>query len=456
MLEFKKGELVVFKTHPFIGNQTNIKITAYSDYTPPILVVKEIKDKSFDKETGKDIGQQLNCIYYNSKDGKFIEKWINSNLINKIILPISENKILIDLDLKKELEILKKEPSVKNYENLIKELYFNKKVVLKNVNVELNKIKVNRTKDNGELLETNHLEFLPPIMTIIGFKFCDDKNKFCENTGSPLLDLKCKWYNSSTKTFSEYFLPYKTVKQVIETQELVVKNDLLGDITESIEDNSFFLLPINNSFELEDDAKNVKIVNTLGQSHSILYKHYFYQMNYFDFITQKKSAITIDQIFTKKTEIDILGNKYPRYNNGSKLKTTDCKFKNGNYYSIIYEDAYKNRTRRIVKIKDLIIYIKEFEKFKDKYKNLKNWNPNENPTFVTFSYHLDGDIFINLPGENIPNNTLPKTFFDDDNLEIIIITNCLLRRGKIRNFKLKQISEVHEILDGENLFEYKK
>lgn len=71
MTEFKRGDLIVFKTHPFINESTNIKISAYPEYTSPILIIKEAKHKSYEKETGANIGQQLNCIYYNSRDGKF-------------------------------------------------------------------------------------------------------------------------------------------------------------------------------------------------------------------------------------------------------------------------------------------------------------------------------------------------------------------------------------------------
>lgn len=453
MSEYKKGELIVFKTHPYIGEHTNIKITAYSDYTSPILVIKETKEKTFDKTNGKEIGQLLNCLYYNSKDGKFIEKWINSNFIEKISPPINTLKILTELEFEKDLKESEKDSSTKNYENLIRESYLNKKVTLKSVDLELTKIKTNRTKENGDLIETNHLEFLPPIMIIIGFKFTDEKNKFCEKSGTPLIELKCKWYNSNTKTFSELYFPSKTLFLIKETQNLKAENDLLSDITNSINENSFLIFPLSKPFKLENNEKEKSIIKTLGHSESIIFKHYFYQMNYFDYITQNKSTITIDTNFQKKTENEITGTKYPSYNNGYKLKISDCKFKIDNYYSIIYVDTFNNKTRRIIKVKDLIIYIKDFKKFKEKYESLKSWEPEKKPSFVNYNYHQDGEIFIHLNNEEISGNTLPKSIFEDKNIEIIINTNCLLRRGKIRNFKLNQISEIREIIDGESLFE---
>ncbi|MBZ4035488.1 hypothetical protein K6T82_11970 [Flavobacterium sp. 17A] len=454
MSEFKIGDLIVFKTHPFVREFTNIKLSAYSDYTSPIMVIKETKEKSHDKETGRDIGQQLHCTYYNSRDGKFTDKWINSNLANKLSFSALNHKILDDFDLKKELIDLKKELISKNYEKLINENHLNKKAILKSVDLELFKTKINRTKENGELAETNHLEFLPPLMTIIGFKFQDDKNKFCEKTGIPLIELKCKWYNSNTKSFSENFLSIETLYRVNDTQDILLNADLLSDIVNSIEDNSFFnlpILPVNKCFNLE--GRDIRISHTLGRSEAVLYKHYFYQMNYFDYISQNKSSITIDDSFTKKNEKDVFGKKYPDYNSrGFRLKTTDCRFIIDSYYFIRYKDAYSNITKRIIKISDLFIYIKDFKKFKETYTNLNSWTVDD-IAFVKYNYEDDGSIYIYLEGEIIPDNRLPKKIFTDDNVEIIVKTNCLLRKGKIRNFKINSILEIQEIIDGNFLFE---
>lgn len=457
MSEFKRGDLIVFKTHPFINKHTNIKISAYPDYTSPILVIKEVKEKSFEKETGRDNGQQLNCVYYNSRDGKFTEKWISSQLVNKVSFSIAGNKILGELNFKTELESSKKELVSKNYENLIRFSYLNKKVVLKSVDLELFKNKINRTKENGELLETNHLEFLPPVMTVIGFKYSDEKHKYCEKTGLPLIELKCKWYNSSSKTFSESFFHYDILYSIIETQELFDETDLLADISESLDKNLFFILPLEKKFtlELEDNKakKETLITKTIAHSYSISFKHYFYQMNHFDYVTQKKSSITIDNTFTTIQENILFGKKYPNYDKGYKSKISDCKFNVDSYYFIVYKDTFHNITKRIVKVKDLFIYIKDFQKFKKQYNESGSWDYEENMSSVNYKYLEDGKIFIHLDGQSIPNNTLPKTIFEDKNVEIMLNTNCLLRKGKIRNFKLNQILEVREITNQQNIFE---
>lgn len=457
MTELNKGDLIVFKTHPYTNDYSNIKISAYPEYTSPILVIKEVKEKSFEKETGKEIGQQLNCLYYNSRDGKFTEKWISSLLVNKVSFSITNHNILKEIDLKNELAESTKEFSIKNYETLIRTSYLNKKVVLKSVDLELFKNKINRTKENGDLIETNHLEFLPPVMTIIGFKYTDEKNKFCEKTGLPAIELKCKWYNSSLKTFSELLFPYSILYFIKETQELFSDKDLLTDISESLEKNLLFNLPLEKKFTLEIEgnslAKEIIITKTFAQSNSISFKHYFYEMNHFDFVIQKRSSIKIDQTFITIEENQIFGKEYPHYEKGYKSKTTDCKFKLDNYYYITYKDAYNNISKRIIRIKELFIYIKDIEEFKETYPFLVDWNHNENISSVNYSYNVDGKIYIHLEGESIPNNTLPKTIFEDHNVEIMLNTNCLLRKGKIRNFKINGIIEVREIINGSVIFE---
>lgn len=84
---------------------------------------------------------------------------------------------------------------------------------------------------------------------------------------------------------------------------------------------------------------------------------------------------------------------------------------------------------------------------------MESWNQDENISSVNYKYHEDGKIFIHLDDESIPNNSLPKTIFEDKNVEIMLNTNCLLRKGKIRNFKINQLLEVHTITNGKNIFE---
>ncbi|MFL9836731.1 hypothetical protein ABS768_04425 [Flavobacterium sp. ST-75] len=457
-MERKIGDIVVFKTHPYLDNNTDVKITAYAEYTPPLLVVKEIKEKSFNKETGVNISQQLNCIYYNSRDGKFVEKWINNDLINSISkekYSTVKSKILQDIDLKKSLEKINLDNDTKGYDKLIRNNFLHRKVVLKSVDLELLKIKVNRTKENGDLVETNHLEFLPPVMTIIGHRWVDEKNKFCDKTGLPLVELKCKWYNSSSKSFSESFFSYGILYLVKEIQYLLPDRDLLSEINESIEENSFYNFSISKPFELEGNP-DVTISRTIGFPLSITFKHYYYQVNYSNYITQKKSVTTIDQNFNKISQNSIFGIKYPNYIKGYKSNVFDCQFKRNKYYLITYQDSYNRKTNRIIKVEDLLIYIKNIDVFEESYKTSLNVDENKDSVFETYGYHDNGKIYLSGNNENIKNNIIDKSIFSDSNVEIYLHANCLLRKGKYRNFKINNILEAEEIKEGEVLFEATK
>jgi hypothetical protein len=200
-------------------------------------------------------------------------------------------------------------------------------------------------------------------------------------------------------------------------------------------------------------AEDILITKTFVQSNSIYFKHYFYEMNHFDFVIQKRSSIKIDQSLSTIEEYEILGKEYPNFEKAYISKTSDCKFRVHNYYYITYKDAYNNISKRIIRIKQLFIYIKDIEKFKENYLDLNAWNHNEDISSVNYSYHETGKIFIHLEGESIPNNTLPKTIFEDKNVEIMLNTNCLLRKGKIRNFKINGLMEVREIVNGSDFFE---
>src|SRR5690606_40281237 len=122
--------------------------------------------------------------------------------------------------------------------------------------------KINREFKKGELIETNHLEFLPPIMTIIGYRFIDDKKKYCEETGEFNLEFKCKWYNSSTKSYSEEFIHYKAIYLIKETSELTEDTDPLTDALESINSNKLIKIKLENYLKLEGLNPGITIKNT--------------------------------------------------------------------------------------------------------------------------------------------------------------------------------------------------
>lgn len=450
-----KGSLVAYITHPYRGNLTKIKISGNPEYTSPLLVVKEVKEKSFDSLSGRDNGHQINCIYYSSSEGKFVEKWISSNLVHDIEYLAFNNNFLTTINFKDEIQPKFTNISFKNYENHIKDFYVNRKVILRSVDIELEKIKVNRTKENGDLVETNHLEFLPPVMTILGYRWIDEKNKFCSKTGLPLIELKCNWYNSKLKTFSELHFPYEVLYVINEPTEFFGK-DLLQEISESLDKNLVFSLKLEKSFSLEseDPSKaNVIICNSIGTSQSMIFKHYYYLMSYYDLVEQKKNAIKIDSVFNSLNESAFFGQKFPSYINGRNSSVNDCEFKKDDYFLIQYTDAYGNFTKRIIKALETFIYIKNVEDFRIEYPTFQLDEDGNDYAFIKYTKSQQGVDIITDDGNNSMIQNLPRSIFKDDNLEFIIKANCLLRKGLIRNFKLKHIKQVQVILEGSKRFE---
>lgn len=90
-MEFKttKG-LFVLKTHPYNENIDNVKISGNPEYTSPILNLFEEKKGKHDIDTGEHLGNQINCLFYDSKQGKFVKKLINKKLTNSLTFDISK------------------------------------------------------------------------------------------------------------------------------------------------------------------------------------------------------------------------------------------------------------------------------------------------------------------------------------------------------------------------------
>ncbi|WP_116789438.1 hypothetical protein [Flavobacterium psychrotrophum] len=448
MITFQSGGLAAYNSHPYYKNETSYKITAYADYTPPILIIIESKISKYDADTGLSLGQSVYCAYYNSNNGKLESKWINGNLLNPLI---AKPSIFIE-DIKFKDNITQKEVEI-----VIKTIYLNKKVALKSLDLELKKVKAHRSFEKDKFIETNHLEFLPPIMTIIGHRFPDEKKKFCEDTGRLKIDFKCKWYNSASKSFSEEFLPYQVLQLVKETSELFGP-DILSDLKIVIESNKLIKINVKDKdvFRLEGRDPLIEIASTILEPTDIYFKHYHYIFQSFNYVSQNKQITKLNRVFETKEQGDVFGASYPSYNNGSRKRVIDCHFNEGQYYLIQYKDQFDRITKRIIKVIDLLIYIKNSDEFKIKYKIDESVN-SEGVEFANFYYEeADGSISSRV---RIMLNDKPTQSFklrevvEDINLDCFIVANCLLRKGKFRNFKLNNILSATEIIDGNLLFE---
>ncbi|URC12471.1 hypothetical protein [Flavobacterium sp. B183] len=404
-MNIKIGNLVSIKNHPYGLGSENVKISAIASMTPPIMVVSEMMNsvKEFDSETGEEKPKQVKCIFYSHKSHKFESYWFNVNHLKLI------EELILD-DLREERNDINKrgEFNTSSEVNLssvgiqypkstilneLKRSFLNRQVVLKSCDHELGKVKTTFSKvDNKSSQKNNsHLDFLPPVLTVIDVLLNDEKVSYNTKSGNQrkivsYFLLKCKWYNPLSGHFSEGFLPIDTVK-------LVPIAKSLKFVSEIISAKSFIRQNFSGHIVLES---GIIIEHTYIQPIELIFNHYYYKVKYYDFFKNKFSEIDLLEISLNEEIVelsDFIVEKIPEYKvqlqDFSSIK--DYVFNIDTYYRITYKDLQDKITRRV-------IYVKEF--IKDK----------------------------------------------------VIIADCLLRDGEERHFRLKDGSILKiEILDS-NIF----
>lgn len=395
MTNIEKGSIAVFNTNNFIDS--SILIGANHEYTSPFLNVYEVKKEKFHSSISSvNLGSIVHAIYYNSKAGKFERKNFNSNALNYVNIKSSEDKSSEDILTSIEINNI----DLDKFESEFYNTYYNKLVILKSVDLELKKRAIKETNDldNAKFTTSAHLEFLPPTMTIIGYKFSDEKKKICEDTGDINLEFKCKWYNSTAKTFSEEFLPYQVLALIKNNEELDKRIKLLPELIKSKKIIQIALeIPIVFK-NREGEPTGEEISYELLKPHSIAFYHYYHQL--------LVKLLFSDKIRKQKIEIDykicndVFGVKYQK----DEDKVSSYDFIPNEYYLIKYKDKNNNITKRIIR--------------------------------VNYIYSLE--TFNGI--ENIPNEQISLYY---SNLKIN--ANCLLRRGEIRNFRLQGMLEIAPI-----------
>lgn len=490
------SDLYVLNTHPYHENIGNIKISGNPEYTSPILNSFETKKEKFDSETAKSHGFQIHCIYYDSKQGKFIRKLINNNLVTKFKFNIKEeapllseiilskisksssifqeqllellkqigpkkadysNKIdeLEKIYVKQQVSEINASGSIKDIESKIKNDYLNRKVSLRSIYIELIKHKIFRSSSNGNFVETNHLDFLPPVMQIIGYKFTDDKKKICEDTGNLKLEFKCKWFNHITKGFSEEYIPYQALVfinnmegtnfNIENLSKLIANNQLIKYKLDKYNINNeileFDYINEKEAFKLE--GINIEIKSSLLQPKDVIFKHYFHTLQSVNLVSQTNTSnfdFNKMEILDESLNFLKIGIPYPSFNLTHQIKIYDCTFKKGEYYYIQYKDDLNRITKRIIRISEIICKVKDIDNFNSEYSGKLD------DLETDFSFILDEEKWQNIA-------EIKSKLLADNNVDISIKTNCLLRRGKLRYFKLKNIIRIIEIKSGKDIFE---
>lgn len=392
------GDFVCLQNHPYFDDNQKIKIAANADMTPPVMIIGEILDKDeCNPLNGKQSEIQIRCYYYSTKDGKYIDKWFKSEQVKKLEAGLTylDNEVLKSID-DFDLEYIKK-------------LYVNTLVCLKSVDFELNKKKIFIDSSDGIRTnkENNHLEFLPPVMTVIDIiknkeekKFSTTKPNFVEKNLSKYV-FKCKWYNPKISSYSEEFLPSNVLGTLVDQQSII------DVIISSIDQKQYLILKLRNSIHLEENT--TEVLTKLVEPHELIFNHYYYKLNATDLFKQKVVSFSLDEIYYENNKNQysiysvykslILGHTFPRF--GTRFETISEKiFEETQYFLITYRDKNGKVTIRMIKV------------------------------ITTESYIDATDIEHNF-----------------------VVANCLLRNGNIRHFKINQITKVTKILNGVEVFE---
>ncbi|HEX7870253.1 MAG TPA: hypothetical protein VF455_09075, partial [Chryseobacterium sp.] len=246
MEDFSIGDFVSLKNHPYFVKNDSFKISANADMTPPVMIIAEtLKKTQHDSVTGKIPETQVRCFYYSHKEGKYHDKWIKVGQLKKLT-PISTH-----LNVEEFMNI-----EIYDIEHLSK--YIGKLVCFKNVDFELTKKKVFIDSSDGHRTskENNHLDFLPPVMTIIEIVKNKDEKKFSSFDGKPEKEFskylfKCKWYNPQTTSFSEDLFPI-SILGLVKNQEKLI--NLINHFKE--ENDNFYLYTLEKEVKIKNISKD--------------------------------------------------------------------------------------------------------------------------------------------------------------------------------------------------------
>ena len=352
MTSFKIGSLCSIENHPYTINTANIKISALAQMTPPIMVVTEIlnPDDKFDSDSGDKKNKQLKCIFYSHKTSKYENSWFDINQLKLIyqreIQPENEDNVI-----KTGIKYLK------NFSiQQIKDEFLIKQVLLKSCDLELGKKKTTFEQDDFKTRSkiNAHLDFLPPVMTVIDVKLNEEKIKYDAKDGTQKriasnFLLKCKWFNPNSSIFSEDFLPIESVD--------IVKLDIanIEMINNCINENKLFEFSYDTPIKLES---GLTLNHTFIKPIEITFNHYKYKLKYFDFFIGLYSEMDVENIIIKniKNHEDIILNKIPRYDKSQSdfISTDDFTFNINEFYRITYKDVQSRITKRVIHITDFV------------------------------------------------------------------------------------------------------
>ena len=395
MNKLKNGDLVSLKSHPFnIFNGT--LIGASVNNTPPIMVIAEVLNSNsydieseeidFDTKKAKKLPNQYLCYFYSSKTSTFEKHWFKENEIERI------NS---DTDETNKEEIKKTEDKV----SLLNK-YKDNLIVLKSADLELGKKKTtwSRTKEEDINKTQAFLEFIPPVMTVLDVVENKNFNKDRVNPKNGEIKresckflLKCKWFNPIKQTFSEEIIPYKILQLV----------EFNSNKIESIENG----INTKNVFQLIEKDLNISLENSrysfnkyIIELKEVVIQNHLMKIFYKNLINNKIESKIIENleiIDSEKEFKQFVDSEFPNYSNSEYNNPLKLEWQKDKFYKIDYLDKKGKFTTRII----TNCKVEEFET-------------------------------------------------EDDEKDVkFVIANCLLRDGKIRHFRLSNITARAELKD---------
>lgn len=359
------------------------------------MVISEVlKSNSYDTESEevdtetnkvKKLPNQYLCYFYSSKTSSFEKQWFKQNEIKKIDSDIETN----------QEKVTKTEDKV----SLLNK-YKDNLVVLKSADLELSKKKTtwSRTKEEDINKTQAFLEFLPPVMTVIDVVENQNFNKDRVNPKNGEIKresckflLKCKWFNPIKQTFSEEIIPYKILQLV----------EFNSNKIESIENG----INTKNVFQLIEKDLNISLENSrysfnkyIIELKEVVIQNHLMKIFYKNLINNKIESKIIENleiIDSEKEFKQFVDSEFPNYSNSEYNNPLKLEWQKDKFYKIDYLDKKGKFTTRII----TNCKVEEFET-------------------------------------------------EDDEKDVkFVIANCLLRDGKIRHFRVSNITARYELKD---------
>ncbi|MDQ1150333.1 hypothetical protein QE382_002317 [Sphingobacterium zeae] len=317
MKKIKLGDLLLFKTHPYVHNIDPIKISANALFISPIINVIEIAYRDYTKT---DI-TKIRGVFYNSNINKFEKLWFN---VDELVLFKGSDDCMQD------------------------EFALFSKYTLRSTVDELKKLKSIYQVDNGSSKSSSSstLNHLPPVFLILEQKEIEiEGNKKLKDFSDE--GFKVKWFNPKTNLFSEDILPKSILAKVSDNEDEKA-------IIEAIDNKYIYEYELPKI--IVDKSKNLKIENSIFRIVDVRYNHLSIIIVIFDILLNKEIELLIEEarpIISKPSKLfsDYFFNKHPKLVQNKFIYPYEFDFKVNHLYNITYINSFGEK-----KVRCIVVY----------------------------------------------------------------------------------------------------